>query len=271
MKFKDRLWIWGQNAGSHHRVPGFRLPGVNRMESREGCEYLGIPNCCRVVLPAGPEPPFDRESEKLASLRSVVWSAVGACGVSRNDRDGSDLDEVLRQAELFPNVSGAVLDDFFASSETLASGGPLVRHSLESLKTMRDRLHSFPKRKLDLWLVWYDYQLDYPVEDYVDCCDVITHWTWNASELPRLEKNLAKARELAPGKRCFAGVYMWDYGAGKPMTVEEMRHQCGICCDWIRAGKLDGMIFCSNCIADLGLEAVEWAKKWIHEKAEEDF
>ena len=147
MKFKDRLWIWGQNAGSHHQVPCFRLPGVNRMESPEGCEYLGIPNCCRVVLPAGPEPPFDRESRKLASLRSVVWSAVGACGVARNDRDGSDLDEVLRQAELFPNVSGAVLDDFFASPETLAAGGPMVRHSLENLKIMRDRLHSFPEKK----------------------------------------------------------------------------------------------------------------------------
>ena len=91
------------------------------------------------------------------------------------------------------------------------------------------------------------------------------------SDLPHLERNLAKVRSLAPGKRYFAGVYMWDYGAGKPMTAEEMRRQCEVCYDLIRAGKLEGMIFSSNCIADLGLEAVEWTRKWIREKGEEFF
>lgn len=271
INFSDRLWLWGQNSGGHHLVHCFNLPGVNRMSVLDGCQYLGIPNCCRVVLPCGPEPPFDPHSEELTSLRQVVWSIVGACGVERNDDDGSDLDEVLRQAEKFPNISGAVLDDFFAAPETLAAGGPMIRHSLESLRSIRDQLHAFASRPLDLWLVWYDYQLVYPVREYAQCCDVITHWTWNGRDLIRLEENLARVRELAPGKRYFAGVYMWDYGAGQALPVETMQAQLEVCYRLIREGLLEGLIFCSNCIADLGLEAVEFTRNWIKEHRSECF
>ena len=86
MKIRDRFWLWGQNAGSHHFHPDpskahgnvYDLPGKNFMESAEGGEFFGIPNCCRVVMSSGPVPPFDEESEKLKGFRQLVWSAVGA-------------------------------------------------------------------------------------------------------------------------------------------------------------------------------------------------
>lgn len=263
MRLRDRLWVWGQEIGSHHQVPQFNLPGENRMGSLEFCRTFGVPNCCRVALPAGPFPPFDAESAELAELREVVWSAVGACGVTRNDNDGSDLDEVLRQAGMFPNITGAVLDDFFAAPETLAAGGPMIRHSLDSIRAMRDKLHNFPQRKLDLWLVWYEYQLDYPVKEFVDCCDVISHWTWEAKNLGDLEANLRKVREIVPGKRYYAGVYLWDYGTGNPLPDGAMEFQCETARKLIRNGDLEGMIFCSNCVADLGLKAADELKEWI--------
>ena len=42
------------------------------------------------------------------------------------------------------------------------------------ITTMRDRLHAFPRRRLDLWMVWYTYQLGFPVAEYIALCDVIT-------------------------------------------------------------------------------------------------
>lgn len=263
MKLQDRLWVWGQETGSHHLVPQFNLPGVNRMGTVDFCREFGVPNCCRVAVPAGPFPPFDNASAELAGLREVVWSAVGACGVTRNDNDGSDLDEVIRQAEMFPNISGAVLDDFFAAPETLAAGGPMVRHSLASLQAMREKLHNFPVRKLDLWLVWYDYQLDYPVTEFADCCDVISFWTWEAKNLVNMEENLQKVRLLVPGKRYFAGVYLWDYGTGNPLPDGEMTRQLEIARKFIHDGLLEGIIVCSNCVADLGLTAADELKEWI--------
>ena len=83
-KLRDRFWIWGQDPGCHHLNPsgvnGYKLPGENLMDSREGCDFLGISRCCRVTMWTGPFPPFDDEAEKIKNLDEVVWSAIGAGG-----------------------------------------------------------------------------------------------------------------------------------------------------------------------------------------------
>ncbi len=265
---RDSFWLWGQNPGSHHRgspEKGYKLPGTNRMDAAEGGRFFGIPNCCRVVMSAGPEPPFDAETAKLQDFKQVVWSAVGAGGVTRNSDDRSDLDEVLRQADRFPNVTGAILDDFFASVEGFGRGGKLARHSIASITTMRDRLHAFPRRRLDLWMVWYTYQLGFPVAEYIALCDVITLWTWKGSDLAALDDHLRRFAELTPGKRRLAGCYLWNYGEQKPLTLDQMKHQLDRYLHWMRQGVLEGIIFCSNCIADIGLETVEHTRRWIAE------
>lgn len=234
------------------------------MDSAEGARYLGIPNCCRVVMQDKPAPPFDEESAKLRDFKQVVWSAVGAGSTSRHGANQSDLEEVLRQAEMHDNVTGAVLDDFFPSVEDFdVDSESRARHTLDSIRSMRDKLHGFPKRKLDLWLVWYDYQLDFAVQDYVELCDVITFWTWEGSQLSRLDENLAKLVNKTPNKRRLAGCYMWNYGERKPLTNDQMRFQLERYQHWIENGDLEGIVFCSNCIADIGLEAVELTREWI--------
>lgn len=268
MKVKDRFWIWGQDPGSHHgvgqgKINTYKLPGINRMDSASGGKYFGIPNCCRVAMVAGPVPPFDAESEKLKDFKQVVWSAVGAGGVTRNSDDQSDIDEVLRQAKKYPNVIGAVLDDFFASVQGFVKDGKIARHSVGSIRSMRDKLHGFSKRRLDLWMVWYAAQLDLDVAEYLELCDVITLWTWSGSELAALDDNIRKFVAKTPGKRRLAGCYMWNYGERKPLTMEQMQFQLDRYYHWIKKGSLEGIVFCSNCIADIGLEAAELTRQWI--------
>lgn len=271
--WREHFWLWGQNVGSHHGVGQgdgnpFCLPGVNQMDSAEGGRFFGIPNCCRVAMVAGPIPPFDAEAETLRDFRQVAWSAVGAGGVSRNNDGRSDLDEVLRQAERWPNVTGAVLDDFFKSVEGFANGGGLARHSVASIRAMRERLHGFPQRRLDLWMVWYSYQLGFPVADYLELCDVITLWTWKGSDLAALDANLETFVARTPGKRRLAGCYLWNYGEHCPLTPEQMQHQLDRYEDWIRRGALEGIVLCSNCVADIGLETVEQTRRWIDKVGE---
>lgn len=208
-----------------------------------------------------PEPPFDAESEELRGMDQVVWSAVGSSMSDRNNNDQSDLDEILRQAEKFPNITGAVLDDFFAGAEL-----GQARHSLESINNMRAQLHGFHKRPLDLWVVWYEEQLDFQLDEYLKLCDVITYWDmWTSDHLESLDNNVAKVIARTPGKRRFAGCYMWHYGERKPLTIAEIQIQCEKYYNWIKSGELEGIIFCSNCCADVGLEAVEWVRNWIKE------
>ena len=58
---------------------------------------------------------------------------------------------------------------------------------------------------------------------------------------------------------------MYDYGSRKPMPVDLMQHQCELGLQWLRDGRIDGMIFLASCICDLELEAVEWTREWIQE------
>ncbi|MDD5706418.1 MAG: hypothetical protein PHR35_10855 [Kiritimatiellae bacterium] len=263
---RDHFWLWGQNAGSHHDMFGkspYALPGVNRMEAAEGGAFFGIPNCCRVSMFCGPVPPFDAESEKLKTFKQVVWSAVGAAEVARhNSGDHSDLAEVLRQADKFPNVTGAILDDFFLPEETRKATGRIARHSVESIATMRASLHRF-KRPLDLWMVWYDYQLQFDVDAYLELCDVVTLWTWKGSALAALDQNLETFVKRTPGKRRLAGCYMWNYGERQPLTMAQMKGQLDRYYQAIHEGVIEGIVFCSNCIADIGLDTVEWTRRWI--------
>lgn len=264
-KLRDNCWLWGQNVGVHHACGNnvYKLPGVNRMDSAEGCALFGIPNCCRVAMVDGPFPPFDAEAEKLKNCKQVVWSAIGAGGLKQHNDDKSDLEEVLRQAAIWPNVTGAVLDDFFNSVEGFRNSGAIARHTVKSIASMREKLHGFPKRKLDLWMVWYSYQLDFEVADYIALCDVVTLWTWKGSDLSVLDANLEKFVGKTSGKRRLAGCYMWNYGERKPLTNSEMEDQLDRYRHWIDKGDIEGIVLCSNCIADIGLEAVGIAKRWL--------
>lgn len=94
-------------------------------------------------------------------------------------------------------------------------------------------------------------------------CDGVTFWTWKAKDLPHLEDNFARAEKLIGDRRKMLGCYLWDYGAGLPMSLENMQQQCETGLKWLCAGRIEGMIFLASCICDLDLEAVEWTRNWI--------
>jgi hypothetical protein len=103
------------------------------------------------------------------------------------------------------------------------------------------------------------------VQPFLDECDGITFWTWRSENLAQLSENYARVREMTPGKRHLLGVYFFDYGNNCPMPLDRLQRQCELGLEWLHEGTLDGMIFCSNCCADLGFETVAWARQWIAE------
>ena len=99
---------------------------------------------------------------------------------------------------------------------------------------------------------------------------MITYWTWYGENLLHLEENLEKIFAANPGKRFYCGCYLWDYGNGKPLTDELMRRQLDVYYRYIRAGKLAGIIICSNCCADVGLDTVPIMLDWLKEHGNEE-
>ena len=228
------------------------------MTAVEGAYYFDIPNMCRVRMMGHPQPPYDQESVAMRPCREVVWSLLGAGGEPVTE--WGDVDEVIRQAKMFPNITGGVFDDFFLPQR-------ISHYTPEKLREIKEKMNREAGRPLDMWVVCYEDKLDTieNIEAYLNEFDVITFWTWKGSELVRAEGNIERVREMAPEKRVLAGLYMWNYGERKPLTIDEMKYQTDLYLRLMREGKIDGIVVCSNCIADLGIEAVEWTREWILE------
>jgi hypothetical protein len=223
------------------------------MTPAEGATWLGVPNVIMVRYHGKPTPPYQECMEPLRPFPSVVWSIVGAGGET-SDEERKHVLDILRG---YPNIRGVIMDDFFKSD----GKGSL---SLTQLADVRRGIEQVG-RPLELWVVLYAHQLDVPVGPHLQMCDTVTFWTWKQEQLDQLEENFATVERLAPRCGKVLGCYMWDFGNSKPMSVERMRRQCELGVRWLREGRIKGMIFLASCICDLGLETVEWTRRWIAE------
>lgn len=259
---QDRFWLWGQDMGCHHGLPWWNIPGVNKLDPVAGAAYLGIPNCCRVVFHNSPLPPFDDESRKMAGFKNVVWSIIGDGGSKRNDDGNTDVDEVLRQAQMFPNVVGGIFDDFFLSDKEGARLTP------EGMAEVARKLHTAP-RPLKLWLVYYAALFKFNLQRWLDLADVVTFWSWNSVELANAEANLNRIISMTPTKEHYAGCYLFNYGDNRLITPEEMTFQLDLYHRFMREGKIQGVIVCSNTVADCCTESVDIFRKWMDKHGSE--
>jgi len=241
----------------------YGLKGLSRMTLAEGAFYLSVPNLIMVRYDGKPVPPFDQYALALSPLKRIVWSIVGAGGQT----EAHEVDVVLDLARHFPNICGIIMDDFFKGKPD--EEGRIAVYTPDDLKAIKRRLF-VDGRKLDLWVTLYAHNLDLPnLGKHLEQCDVVTYWTWRAEELNNLEQNFNRLEGLIPSSRKVLGCYMWDYGDCRPMPISLMQHQCQLGLRWLREGRIEGMIFLASCICDLGLEAVEWTRKWIREVGEE--
>jgi hypothetical protein len=63
---------------------------------------------------------------------------------------------------------------------------------------------------------------------------------------------------------------MWNYGESKPLSNKEMQDQLDCYYRHIKNGDIEGIVLCSNCIADIGLEAVDITRRWLDKVGEEE-
>ena len=253
---RDKLWLWGHEEGSHNEE--WDLPAASQITPAQAAENMGLPNVIMVRY----RKDYDAEAY-AASLRCVdrvIWSIVGNSGIN----EGIEMAPLRAMAANYPNWRGVMMDDFFLTNDP----GATAVHTVEDLQTIQNQL-DINRRKLDLWVVLYDHQLHLPIENHLAQCDVLTYWTWRAQDLDKLEANFARAEALAPNCRKVLGCYMWDYGDKRPLSLELMQRQCELGLQWLRSGRIDGMIFLASCICDLDIEAVNWTREWIREVGEE--
>ncbi|MBN1343751.1 MAG: hypothetical protein JXQ73_13780 [Phycisphaerae bacterium] len=250
-RVRDRFWLFACVAGADNE--GWNLKRPSRMTPAEATFYLGLPNLIMVCWEGKPAPPYDQYAIPFRPLKQVVWSVVGSGGETGEKQRGAVFDLARRM----PNLTGIFMDDYFTNE-----GDKVAQLSLEQVRGLRKQAE-LADRKLDLWVVLYTHQMDRPVREHLRLCDKITLWTWKSEDLKDLEANMDKLDRVAGRAGKLLGLYMYDYGAKGEMPVERMKRQCELGLRWLREGRIEGMIFLANTVADFDFEAVEWTRGWI--------
>ena len=256
-KLRDRFWIWGHEAGCHDTSWGFEKS--SRMTPTEGACYFGVNKITMVCYGNCPQPSFDREAMAMDSMEEVIWSIVGDAGCDPSPETFGHLNEILRLAEKYPNITGAIFDDFFRPER-------LEMFTPDKLREIRQKLQ---EKNLDMWVVFYDRMLDEPPMEYLSEFDGITLWTWRGDDLAKFEENIIKAKAIAQGKRLLLGCYMYNYGDKCELLAKDIEFQLNRYAELVRDGTAEGVILLSNVIGDLGFEAVEYAKAWLQKHGDE--
>lgn len=281
---RDRFWIFAVPGGSdrnYYERGNYR--GGSRMTPAEGAFYLGVPNLLlirnhdRPELPGGQQwrakTTFEQYAISFEPLDRVVWSVVGSGGKGGM----GELYPVIELAKKYPNISGIYLDDFIVDCKRQPDGRLVGRPALQpaELEAARKAMGSL-KRPMEIWVTLYSHELlpnhpgyrgcDPPLANFLHLFDVLTLWTWNSEELPKLDESLAALEAVAPKScRIALGMYVWDFHNNRPVPVELMKHQCESGLKWLHEKRIHEMIFLGNTGLDLGLPSVDFARKWIAE------
>ncbi len=254
-----KVWLWGQTAGAHH-AGDYGLPGENRMTPLEGAKHFGIKKLCRVKMGVDTNLSLRAEVEKLGEMDSIVLSIIGSGGCEFHKDGKDDLEEVLKICRDHPQVIAGIMDDFISPAR-------METYTPDVLLRMRQRLHTALERKVEFWTVMYERDLAEADEEEVrrrlQMFDLFSFWTWFGENLDNLEENYQKIRALAGKKRMLMGVYMWDYGNKCTLSDERMHHQIEFVEEKTAKGEIEGIILCSNCVADIGLSAERIVYDWL--------
>jgi hypothetical protein len=235
------------------------------MSPLESAVYMGVPNIIMVNQYPGAgeegwykpwEPPFEQYAFPLKVLKRVVWSIVGASGITRE----LEREQVLAMAHRTPNFVGVDMDDFFRA------GNPVASLTLDQVRDIQRQLKG-PGKRLDLYVTFYVSKLNLPIVDYLKLIDVVSVSTWETVDLANLETNLTRLEKLAPKARILLACYTAAYAAKQTpawtaLPVPAMQHQLEVGLRWLRDGRIEGIVIYGNFL-DLNWEVVDWTRKWI--------
>jgi hypothetical protein len=263
---RDRLWMWGhepETINGHDNVPI-----GNKISMADAIRSMGIPNVCVISYLDKPEPPFGEYIKQFRDTKRVAWSLIS--GPPRKYTYEQQKNEAFALLEKMPNLISFYLDDYFQGSAIPAAGSDIspACMTVEQIRSLQEEMQKL-KQKPQLSIVLYAHQLHPGIKPHIDCCDVVSLWTWWANDLAVLEQNFNKYREIVPDKPTLLGIYMWDFGNSKPISVESMKLQLDFALVKLKQGQIEGMIFHCTPLCDLNLEAVLYSRKWIAEHGNE--
>lgn len=263
---QDRLWMWGHDPGAYDGPKGvYNIPLSAPMSMAEGIKSMGIPNVC--VIRGGT--PNEQYRQQFKDVKRIAWNLSGGSNKSYY----ALKKYVFGLRDTTPNLVGYYLDDFFHIGNTPGfdrnSEKPApAALSMDEMKQLHEETLAY-ERRLDLAIVLYTAQLCPGIKPVMKHVDVVSLWIWSGSDIQKIEANFKKYRSLVPDKPTLLGIYMWDFGGKKELSVDFMAKQLDYAYKLYKEGQIEGLIFHCTPLCNKGLAAVDYARQWIAKHGKE--
>jgi len=233
----------------------------------EGCNYFGLRKA--YYLYHGNN---EASLRKLAHLDEVIcdisiWryrkvvDAAETVGWGVNhEQDPQVITEEAGKVSLlsqsFPNVRGAMLDDF---QYAIRSQGYTAETCADIAAALKEH-----DPQLRLCSTVYTHELEScDWTSFKELIDVVYLWVWESKDLLKLDEEVVRCREIFPGKPIVMGCYLKDYTLKAAVPMDLLRHQWERIPGWLEKGALDGFCILAACLIERYPEQAEWVRDFI--------
>jgi len=257
---RDKLWIFTSRPHDDDMYLARckeKFSSWSRITPAEGAFMLGVNNAMMINSDGIPVP-FSKDAygymESFHRLKNVLWSITGSGAF----RVGNEEAFICELAEKYKNISGAYLDDMFGWDEDGSNEEKYANQLIE----MRKKLDK-ACRPMQIWATCYIKDVKKYSAKMYDPIDVVTVWNMDTSKIENLEEEFAMYEELLPNKKKALGLYIYDYPKAQAVPLDLMEKQCETGLKWLKEGRIEGMVFLTNCTMGIGLPSDYWLRKWI--------
>jgi len=257
---RDVGWVWeGQ--------PAYRDFPPSTYGLGEGCEYFGLSHAYYLY-----------HGNNAAAVRKLAGVNRVLCDISHwqyqklempDGRIGwgighdkalqtvlTQADAVSRLSQQFPNVAGALFDDFIGAVDSHG-------YSYADCAEIRDVLKRHNPR-LELHTTTYTHEVEAGRwGEYVSLVDGVFLWIWESKNLVHLDDYVRQCRNLMGDKPVVLGCYMRDYPARTPVPMDRLRSQWEAIPGYLEAGLVDGFCILGAYLIDHQPEQAEWIREFI--------
>lgn len=258
MKLRDLCWLWGHPEGCYNNAYGNTQ--ASRMTPMECCIYLGIRNT--FMVPDGEHTNYTvnrrQYNKSFSSLKEVGWECFDA------SKDADFVKPIIEEAANFPNIGRVVFDDFYFQYKNMPGS-----FDMANVEKARKLLKENDVRPLDMWMVIYTKEFGLNQEDdnlfreWLSPFDGGIMWTWEEKDVPLIPEKFEHFKNILGDKKKMFGCYLWNFGEAKPATRDAVLWQLDWYLEKIKAGEAEGIVFHTNTMADLDLEAYDAAVEWM--------
>lgn len=261
---RDKLWMFGVRPHQDDiwlgKVREERTRYRSRITPGEAALMLDIHNVMMINCQGEPVPYSEDAygyAESFITMDNVLWGATGSGGF----RIGNEEKFICKLAEDYPNIRGAFCDDLLGSGSKLTYEERKEKH-LGIINDIRSGLDQ-ACRPMEIHAVYYIHNADRVAPEVIEKIDVLSLWTWYSEELDHIEDTFAQFEKNCPKNRKMLGIYMYDFTAGMPITIERMEHQCEFALQMLKEKRIEGVIIETNSVMGVGLPSELWLRDWI--------